>query len=356
MSSRLTFSALGPILVLIAATLIYNQNAFAQNDRGAEAKYYFIGEIDEKLGVQMEMEVSGKDLRGTYYYESTGSPLNISGTWNRDDSSITINEKNDKSEATGVFKGKLSEIGSNFAKSIEGQWSNPEGSTKLLFKLTKVADYVISSTKQGNTISVSSSYPHFLSESPALKQINKLIETEVEKKNSTFFKDAEEFFTTEMSTYGGWEQEFIYSIEYYSESLVSLAGSIFTYSGGAHPNTVYISSNYQIKDGKSQKIELKDLFSDQADYIKIVSDYCMDDLRIQGASSVTGGVITELTAKQLRNFVISPKGLQFAFSAYEVGSYAEGPYFVTVPLNTIAAWLDKEGPLKHIIKNDERAE
>lgn len=46
----------------------------------------------------------------------------------------------------------------------------------------------------------------------------------------------------------------------------------------------------------------------------------------------------------LDTFTIEPDGVRFHFAPYEVGSYAEGSYDVTVPFVHVAELLRDDGP------------
>jgi hypothetical protein len=51
----------------------------------------------------------------------------------------------------------------------------------------------------------------------------------------------------------------------------------------------------------------------------------------------------------LATFTLAPDGLTFAFAPYQVGYYAQGSFFVTVPLEVVAPYADGEGPLGSLV-------
>ncbi|MBU4292583.1 MAG: DUF4163 domain-containing protein, partial [Actinobacteria bacterium] len=57
----------------------------------------------------------------------------------------------------------------------------------------------------------------------------------------------------------------------------SILFSFYYYTGGAHGNTTTSSYNYDFENKK--KIELEDLFEENFDYLKFISDYCIKDIR-----------------------------------------------------------------------------
>ena len=62
-----------------------------------------------------------------------------------------------------------------------------------------------------------------------------------------------------------------------------------------------------------------------------VSQLLIPKLQAMEASSVGPGGIEELTDVQCDNYVMTPYGMTWMFSPYEVASYAEGEFFVKVP-------------------------
>jgi hypothetical protein len=84
--------------------------------------------------------------------------------------------------------------------------------------------------------------------------------------------------------------------------------------------------------------------------MKVLSDYCIRDLRKQQAGWVLNGEPKELKADDLSAFVISPRGITFAFDPYAVGPYAEGSYFVVVGYKDLKGIINPAGPLRQFLK------
>ncbi len=70
-----------------------------------------------------------------------------------------------------------------------------------------------------------------------------------------------------------------FSIPLLSSKYASILFSYYYYTGGAHGNTTTSSYNYDFENKK--KIELEDLFAENFDYLKFISDYCIEDIRKQ---------------------------------------------------------------------------
>lgn len=340
------------LLLLVFIFILSLTSAQETNSQAAaseEKRYYFIGTVGPANEVQMELVFDGEDVSGSYYYDKKGIPIGLSGSYAAKDGAISMSEKGYKGLITGNFKGKVVSDGKDFAKSLEGSWTDYKGERKLPFVLTKVSDFVSSKVTKGDKIESSLLYPKFISDDQGLKMINSELSKNFKTEQDKFLKEAKEFFSTEDSA-GGWEDKRSYSIAYYSLGLISLVGEVYSYTGGAHGNTYYISSNYSIKEGKAELLKLSQLFNSGSDYLKALSKYCINDLLVKKAGWVENGEITSFKEDELGVFAISPEGLKFAFAPYAVGPYVQGSFFVTVPFEEIKGIIDPKGALGVFLK------
>lgn len=86
------------------------------------------GSINDKHQIRMSLHRYGNELSGTYLYTSQGKDIQIIGTIDEQDN-VVINEFDNNSNQTGVFKGKYS------ASGITGTWSKPNGDKEMPFSL-----------------------------------------------------------------------------------------------------------------------------------------------------------------------------------------------------------------------------
>lgn len=324
-------------------------SAHAQGNEGRESRYYYVGTIGDDLPVQMEMVIDSGDVSGSYMYDRVGIPIPLTGDMDNESRNISLTEQDDKGQKTGTFKGVVRNEGKGFGKFIEGEWSKANGLARLPFKLTKVADFVSEKAVKASRYEAAYMYPSLVAVTKASLEINESLTREAAAEKKKFVTEAEEFFSARESA-GEWQEDFGYSIEYYSPELISLSGEVFSYTGGAHGNTSYMSSNYWIKDDKALLLGLSDLFMPKSNYLKVLSDYCISDLGKQQAGWVLNGELKELKAEDLGAFVVSPGGLTFAFAPYVAGPYVEGPYYVTVGYGELKGIINPSGPLKQFLK------
>jgi hypothetical protein len=159
-----------------------------------------------------------------------------------------------------------------------------------------------------------------------------------------FYSDGNEIFE-EGELYYGWEAQKNIRISYYSDDLVSMESSYYEYTGGVHGNSYTSSENYSFENGRWIEAGLDDLFYPEKDYFGFLSSYVYEDLKEQGASNVTDGFYTELGRDDLCEFTISPMGLEFIFSPYHMGCYAEGYYYVLVLFSELKPYITRNSLL-----------
>jgi hypothetical protein len=323
--------------------------AHADSTEARETRYYYAGTIGDNLPIQMELIFDSGDVTGSYMYDRVGIPIALTGGMDSGTAVLSLVEQDEKGLKTGTFKGNVKSQGKDFGNYIEGQWSKANGLTTLPFKLTKVADFVSVGLNAKEKYEAAFMYPSFVTGTKSGREISDRLATGAASEKNKFMDQAEEFFKSQESA-GGWQEDYSYSIQYYSPELISLSGEVFSYTGGAHGNTFYISSNYWIKEDKALLLSLPDLFLPKSNYIKVISDFCMRDLRKQEAGWVLNGELKELKSEDLKAFVISPGGVTFAFAPYVAGPYVEGPYFVTVGYSELKGVVKPDGPLRQFLK------
>lgn len=342
-----TERTLKTFLTVVLTLLFFTVLAYA-GDKD-QTKYYYIGTIGDGLSIQMELSVEGPDVQGSYYYNKYGIPIDLSGLVNSKDSTITLTEKVEKGKRGGTFTGAFTPIGGGLGTTIEGTFSM---SSKLPFKLTKVANYEFSVIKQGNFSEAKWSYPKLISKNEVLQKITGKLYDGMKPQIEEYQKDAKEGFMEDLIT-STWLFNYDYSIEYYSDELISFTGLVYSYTGGAHGNTYFVSSNYSIDEKDSKLIELSDLFKKDSHYVKVLSELIIKDLQKQKAGWVVNGEIKSLKEDEIGPFALSPRGIQFAFAPYAVGPYSDGAFFVTIGYENLKSILKSNGPIAHFFESKE---
>ncbi len=164
---------------------------------------------------------------------------------------------------------------------------------------------------------------------------------------STEYKDV----ITEFPDYkAAWSLEISSDIIYQTEKFISVATTIFSYTGGAHPNSSLVYKSYDLNSGKA--IELEDILIDNYKdelYRSAEIEFRMNHEIPPSRSLSTAGFIFENDEFRLNNnFAIIDNSLVFYFNDYEIASYAQGPSELELKLTDYVNLIDENGVLNDL--------
>jgi hypothetical protein len=142
-----------------------------------------------------------------------------------------------------------------------------------------------------------------------------------------------------------------YSVVHMSPELVSLAYSDNLDLGGAHGTPADHAINFDLKNGKP--VQLADVFKPGADYLKTIAAYSISELKKFEGFKDHPQTVEEGAAPKAENYqtwFLSPKGLIVGFAAYQVGAYAYGTPYVTIPFSELRDAMKTDGVAANLMK------
>ena len=294
----------------------------------------------------MEMSLEHPLASGRYYYDAVGVPLDLEGTV-ASDGAVRLSEYTQAvttlgRQLTGTFEGTLSSDSSEFAQTFSGTWRSPDGDT-LPFTLTKIAEYAEVHFKQGS-IEAGASYPVFVGPfaTPDTRLQSNLTDSLFD-----FVQEGQGAWLAG-ELFNGWSLEREQSITYASADLVSVAETLYVYTGGAHPNTGLAAYTLYADGERVRILTLKDFFLPEVDYLALLSPYVVNALLEQGAQWVVDGGVDGFTGDDLSVVTVSPTGLRFGFEPYAVGPYAQGTFFCNCALRGSKSRHRPGGAVKNV--------
>lgn len=313
---------------------------------GFAQSYYYRGIMGDGLPMQMQLQVKDNSITGSYFYDSYGIPISLTGRL--EGAKVTLEEFQEidgKQELNGTFSGFFSDSATDYAQSFTGEWVNPYGNL-FQFSLNKIADYVSIDIEQAR-ISLHSSYPYFVS--PQLEPVNRLLQETFIQRQFDFLREGQDtLIAGEMRN--GWLLDSSTEIAYSAnDGLVSLLESIYAYTGGAHGNTGLVAHNLLVEGSGIRILELRDMFAPRTNFMSRVSPLLLEDLRLQEAAWVLDGTVSDLLEPDVQTFIINPQGLEFYFEPYLMGPYAQGSFKVLLPFEAIKDLIDASSPLYRFI-------
>jgi hypothetical protein len=181
-------------------------------------------------------------------------------------------------------------------------------------------------------------------------KVNKEIYETMMKGIKDFKKDMSEWDVNDIPKDFNSEIDYNFTSYILTNDVFSFAFEIYSYyAGAAHPNHWSLSMNFELSNGKLLKF--KDLFNPKAKYLNRISDYCIEDLRLQaklnGYETIDDMLIYGAgpNDSNFMNFNLLQKGIQITFDPYQVAPYAAGTQFVMIPYSSIYEILNTEGIL-----------
>lgn len=194
-------------------------------------------------------------------------------------------------------------------------------------------------------------YPVF--EAPGSLRVlaNRNIETWAKQDLAQFGRQARQYFRNPVpDPRFHWSYEVRFTVSDAGRDLISCMPTIFTYTGGAHPNTTFHFFNFGMVKGKPKVLTIQDLFRRNVRALDEVSNVVIAKLlNNMNAEWVQNGEVKRLTQQQGDQFVIGRTGLTYHFEPYAMGPYVAGSFEVPVSFAELSGLLDPNGPLKGLL-------
>jgi hypothetical protein len=358
-----------------------------------EFRKVLTGALDENLQVQMELTRKGNQLTGNYFYERAGAAnvalktITLAGKVDKDGkAALTETAQTEQGEEkTGEFKGALDAVLINGEPSLRflGVWTNLKSKKSVPFSLQerrfelgayKLSERKLQEKNKKLRMEIDAVVPQLTGADAARaeqfnKAINNLINTQIrqfKKEVIELAKDEQAAAQTPAAPTGEAADKQAdkpaepkpaekapaelpphtfdgsYEVVFANPDLVSVLLHYSIYQGGAHPNSFSTAFNFDLKRGA--EVKLADLFTPTSNYLKIISEYCVKELKkLSTTSEVESGAGPK--PENYRSWNITPVGLKFSFDPYQVGAYAAGAHEVIVPYAVLKPALKPDGLL-----------
>ena len=331
-------------------------------------RYYFRGTISDKLKIEITLLRDGTRLTGSYFYPKVGKDIGLEGSIDNG-GNFNLQEKDEAGQQTGIFKGKWTQTSnpneSGLSK-LQGKWSKPDGSKETTFEATqqpvetssavRITPKLIKETNKASHYVIDMEYPQ-IDGDPRFDKFNRETRAMITREVAAFKTSAT---ATEAESGNDVPEEASnstldcsFEFRLLTDDLISVQFSESDYgAGAAHPNSYSTVLNYDVKNGK--RLVLPDLFNAKSNYLKVLSDYCIKDLKHQSKENdalpedmIQSGASAR--ADNYQKWTITSKGLWMIFDPYQVGPYAAGPQFVLVPYTVLKDVIKSDGPLGRLV-------
>lgn len=139
----------------------------------------------------------------------------------------------------------------------------------------------------------------------------------------------------------------LYCTVYQTEHLISVSGLYSTYTGGAHPNTILLSWNFDLDAGEFFEPEILDEGNDFREYVhlSLLEKACETAAEMGAAPEDFYWEDYDATLADWSSYAVSfdGTGMTVGFSPYELGAYAIGPQVFQLPYEQLYPHLGRHG-------------
>jgi hypothetical protein len=304
--------------------------------------------------IQMRLNIQGNNITGTYFYDSVGEDLKLTGHLNNQ-GGLELAEFGAKGKQTGKFTCKK-----RLAEEVDSEcsWSKADGTREAFVTLAEqhiaftnglqITPKTIANRKTG----VGVSYPQIASSgmlSAAAQSFNRKILALTQAAIKEF---------SPVDGHGAFDTN--YNIFLGTDDLISIEMSEYYDGGGAHPNTRFWSLTYDLSGGRELKLE--DLFKPDSDFKTAIAKFVVSDidrrataLEEESARSENRkpkprdeSLVSEDQLSELSGWAMTPKGLMVYFDFPHVMAYFDR---TAVPYSVVNDYLKPNGPASRILNS-----
>ena len=173
-----------------------------------------------------------------------------------------------------------------------------------------------------------------------------------EEEMNSFISDYEEFTKEFPESFQSWFIEKSSDVKLNKGNIFSIDYTEYSYTGGAHANTMVEFRNYKLSDG--DEITLDEIITpvNQKELTKIgeVEFRKVKELTAEADLGQAGFWFENNEFYLNDNFLITDSSLVFYYNDYEITAYAYGPTELIIPYSKIKTLIDDKSLIKPLIE------
>ena len=189
----------------------------------------------------------------------------------------------------------------------------------------------------------------------ALFSINESFESEVVDFNAemdSFIEEYESFTEEFPDAYQSWFVERTGEVKLNSGNIFSIDFMEYSYTGGAHPNSIVVFKNYNLSNGEEITLDGIILPDKRTELTKVgeAEFRKLKDLTSEADLGEAGFWFENNEYYLNDNFLITDSSLVFYYNSYEITAYAFGPTELIIPYSKIETLIGEKSLLRGLIK------
>lgn len=318
-----------------------------------------LGAIGQNYLIRMELALTDGEIKGRYHYERVGvvrpgsNSINLTGRIESSGEVVLAEFAEEPGRVapvrTGEFTGRLTRrvLDGESIVQISGAWTRSRDGRRLPFTLEQVRSApggLRLTTREELEESRELNYSlrrHLPVLGSGDSAFNRHLATIVTPLVDQFRRDVTELRRTAQDRpdqLPASSLDIDHQIVAATPELLSILLTVYTYSGGAHPNSQSLALTWDLR--RNAMVELADLFLPGSNYGRIISEYCRRELRrldLGNPEWFARG--TSFSQENYQRWNPTRAGLRITFDTYQVAAYAQGSFEVTVPWSLLRPLL-----------------
>jgi hypothetical protein len=343
------------ILLLLLAV---STGSFAQKAPVVTSFYYFTGTID-KYPVTFLLHRTNYDFSGCYYYNSSVSPIELSGKMDKKGFLKLKHEGNDSKNnehIEGVFKdtsfagtweskGKMLNV--RVTESIDPSllrfdyiWTPGE---RKLVKKPEYLSHIDEISWEGKSV-----WPAANSTHPATQLVREVIREMFGEKASNeaigpiMIRQKNAFLSVPDDSLEMYMESAATEVAYVDARILSLSQSWYNFAGGAHGMHGTSYENIDLKNTRRLTLsDIIDTLTAKPAMEKILEKEFRKNFPFEEGEKLKDVLLVE-KIEPTENFMLTAKGIGFQYDPYEIAAYAYGPIFIYITFKEIQSYLKPE--------------
>lgn len=345
-------------VILLLSLLIATGTRAQKADAAVITRFYFLSGSIDKYPVTFLLHRVNEVFSGTYYYHSSGMPIEIAGKidkkgflklrhMSRDEKSNEEIEgvfKDSSFSGTWVSKGKMLNFRVTSSKDVPLQfdyiWTHGE---KKLKKKPEYMSHIEGLSYEATTVWPTATSPH-----PAKKIIQDEIRNLFNGKTSTeeigriMINHKNSFLNTPEDSIDQYEIGETVSIHYFDNRIISLAQDWFTYSGGAHGLYGTTYANFDLQNNRLLGLpDVLDTTAAAPSVEKILEKEFRKNFAFEEGEKLEDVLLVE-KIHMSGNILLTGKGITFHYDPYVLAAYAYGSVDIFISYKDLQRWLKPE--------------
>lgn len=129
-----------------------------------------------------------------------------------------------------------------------------------------------------------------------------------------------------------------FTVNYINDKIISISVTFYTYTGGAHGNTIKESYNFSLETG--DKLSLNDLFLENSTYKTIIKDSIKSSIEENSDIYFDDAISVVDKLSNTQSYYLKDNSIVIYYGLYEIAPYSSGIREFEIPFSSLSSELN----------------